>query len=441
MKFNWQRYLIIILLTLVAALLWAGMGAAKALLFYSLGLLLLLVHHLRNFSALDSWLKNPAEQVVPDGAGVWEEVFAKLSRLMRSQNQSAEQLSFALSRLQQATAAMPEGVMILNEADRIEWCNPVAEQHFGIAFEMDAGQQLTYLVRQPQFVEYLTTQNYSEPLVFRQPRQQEFILSLQLVPYGDKQKLLISRDVTRLEQVEVMRRDFVANVSHELRTPLTVVGGFLENLADENLADEKMRQRALTLMADQTRRMQRLVEDLLTLSRLENAQNLLREENVDVPALLHDLQHEAVSLSAGHHHIHLQIDATAHLLASGEELRSAFSNLISNAIRYTPRGGDITLIWQLQGGGGEGAEEAVFAVQDSGIGIDSVHIPRLTERFYRVDRSRSRATGGTGLGLAIVKHVLGRHQARLEITSIPDKGSRFSARFPAKRVVGGVNLV
>jgi len=348
---------------------------------------------------------------------------------MRNQSQSQQQLSLALERLRRATSAMPEGVTILDESDRIEWCNPVAENHFGIDSKRDATQQITFLVRQPQFAEYLLTHNYSEPLVVKQTRHQELILSLQLVPYGDKQKLLISRDITSLEGVETMRRDFVANVSHELRTPLTVISGFFETASEESWISSEMGKRALTLMTDQTGRMQRLVEDLLTLSRLENTQNQIREENINVTEILYELYHEAESLSAGRHHINLTLDTDVKLRGSPDELRSAFSNLVSNAIRYTSDGGKVDLRWSYQNGRG------VFVVKDTGIGIDQEHIPRLAERFYRVDLSRSRGTGGTGLGLAIVKHILNRHQAHLEIISEPGKGSSFSAWFPEKRSI------
>ena len=426
-----QRLTSVILLTIATAGLWLALGAVTALVFYSVALLLLVVYHLRYLAALDKWLQTPAPTAtaLPDATGAWGDVFARLARLMRSQSQSQQQLSTALERLRRATSAMPEGVVILDETDRIEWCNPVAEQHFGIDYNRDSGQQITYLVRQTQFAEYLATRNYSEPLIVRQSRQQELTLSLQLIPYGNKQKLLISRDITRLERVETMRRDFVANVSHELRTPLTVIGGFLETLAEENQTGSGISKRALTLMADQTMRMQRLVEDLLALSRLENAQNPVREESVNVAEMLRELHHEAQSLSAGRHRISLNLDTDAKLRGSADELRSAFSNLVSNAVRYTGDGGEIILNWGIRAGQG------LFSVQDSGIGIEPEHLPRLTERFYRIDRSRSRETGGTGLGLAIVKHVLSRHQAHLEIVSEPGKGSRFSAWFPANRLI------
>jgi len=423
--------LIVILATAIAGSLWLILDLVIALLFYSAALLLLVIYHLHYLMSLDRWLQipDPTSATLPDGSGAWGDVFARLARLMRNQSQSQQQLSLALERLRRATSAMPEGVTILDESDRIEWCNPVAENHFGIDSKRDAAQQITFLVRQPQFAEYLLTHNYSEPLVVKQTRHQELILSLQLVPYGDKQKLLISRDITSLEGVETMRRDFVANVSHELRTPLTVISGFFETASEESWISSEMGKRALTLMTDQTGRMQRLVEDLLTLSRLENTQNQIREENINVTEILYELYHEAESLSAGRHHINLTLDTDVKLRGSSDELRSAFSNLVSNAIRYTSDGGKVDLRWSYQNGRG------VFVVQDTGIGIDQEHIPRLAERFYRVDLSRSRGTGGTGLGLAIVKHILNRHQAHLEIISEPGKGSSFSAWFPEKRSI------
>ena len=423
--------LIIILATAIAVSLWLILDLVIALLFYSAALLLFVIYHLHYLISLDRWLQisDPTSATLPDGSGTWGDIFARLARLMRNQTQSQQKLSLALERLRLATSAMPEGVTILDESDRIEWCNPIAENHFGIDSKRDAAQQITFLVRQPQFAEYLLTHNYSKPLVVKQTRHQELVLSLQLVPYGDKQKLLMSRDITSLEGVEKMRRDFVANVSHELRTPLTVISGFFETASEESWISSEMGKRALTLMTDQTSRMQRLVEDLLTLSRLENTQNQIREENINVTEILYELYHEAESLSAGRHHINLTLDTDVMLWGSPDELRSAFSNLISNAIRYTSDGGEINLRWSCQNSRG------VFVVQDTGIGIDQEHIPRLAERFYRVDLSRSRGTGGTGLGLAIVKHILNRHQAHLGIISEPGKGSSFSAWFPEKRSI------
>ena len=436
MSFPWQRFLGLFLLTAIAILLWLLTGSVIVPAFYSAALLFLTIRHIRYLTALDTWLRAAsATASLPDGDGVWGDVFTSLSRLIRMQSQSQQQLTTALERLQRATSAMPEGVVILDESDRIEWCNPVAEKHFGIDFKRDAAQHITYLVRQPQFASYLSTQNFSEPLVIR--RNGELVLSLQLVPYGDKEKLLISRDITHLERIEEIRRDFVANVSHELRTPLTVVGGFLETMQEEqHQITGGIGRRAIPLMIDQTTRMRRLVEDLLTLSRLENTQHLAREDRVDVIKIIHNLHLEGQSLSEGMHRISQHCKTDAMLLGNADEIRSILGNLVSNAVRYTPKDGEIILTWAIRENG-----EGEFSVQDSGIGIEPEHIPRLTERFYRVDRSRSRETGGTGLGLAIVKHALNCHQARLEVVSEPGKGSRFSACFPAKRVVMAESLL
>jgi two-component system phosphate regulon sensor histidine kinase PhoR len=428
----WERFrehaANLILITVVTGLLLAVLGTLATLALYNVALLLLVIYHWRQLAVLDKWLQ-AEESRLPSGFGKWGDVFARLTRLTRDQRQKHRQISSALELLRRATSAMPEGVVIMDEIDRIEWCNPVAEKHLGINASVDTGQHITHLMRQTQFTKYLAAQNYAEPLIIKQSRHQGLTLSLQLVPYGDKQKLLLSRDVTRFERIQTMRRDFVANVSHELRTPLTVVGGFLETLSEEGHSDPETRKWALTLMTDQTRRMQSLVEDLLTLSRLEDTENMAREGNFDVPEMLRKLYDEAQSLSAGRHRISLNLDTDAKLLGNTDELRSAFGNLISNAIRYTPAGGDISLNWAMRDGQG------VFSVQDSGMGIEPQHIPRLTERFYRVDHGRSRETGGTGLGLAIVKHVLTCHQARLEIDSELGKGSLFSAWFPSARLI------
>jgi len=427
----WQRSFNIIFIIFITAVLWMIFGAVKALLFFGIVMLWIAFHHIRHLAALERWLRlsdhSPAS--IPAGSGAWDDVFAHLARYVRQHSQSQELLSLALERMRSVTSAMPDGIVILDETDRIEWCNPVAEQHLGINLSLDTGQQITYLVRQIPFVEYLAARKYSNPLILNQTRQQGIIVSLQLVPYGYNQKLLISRDITRFEKIETMRRDFIANVSHELRTPLTVISGFLETLsADENV-NSGFNKRALVLMSEQTTRMQRLIEDLLILSRLENEQSIVNEKAVEVTSLLRGILQDAESLSAGRHQIKLNIASQDQLLGSEEELRSAFGNLISNAIRYTPDSGEISINWEKRDGQG------LFFVQDSGIGIEPEHIPRLTERFYRVDSSRSRETGGTGLGLAIVKHVLSRHQARLEITSQVGKGSRFTIWFPAKRLI------
>jgi len=425
----WPRELILLFsLLLLSLLLWSVAGALPAALFLSLSLLLRLVLYLRRLAALDKWLDDPEGRAVPDSYGVWGDVYARLNKMVRKQLSDRERRIAALQDMEQATSALPEGVVILDEADNIEWCNPLAEQHFGLDIKHDTGQQITYLARQPEFVEYLAARQFADPLILRGTRQDSLlILSIKLIPYGANKKLLISRDITHFERVETMRRDFVANVSHELRTPLTVVNGFIETLCDMPNLENDMSRRALQLMGDQTYRMNHLVDDLLTLSRLENKLNTLQEEIVNVPQLLHTLQQEGASLSGKQHTLDLKLESDCGVLGNTAELHSAFGNLVSNAIRYTPPGGEIVLRWHEQNG------QQVFSVQDSGIGIAPQHIPRLTERFYRVDRSRSRETGGTGLGLAIVKHVANRHQAHLGIASEEGHGSTFSIVFPAKR--------
>jgi two-component system phosphate regulon sensor histidine kinase PhoR len=253
-------------------------------------------------------------------------------------------------------------------------------------------------------------------------------LSVQLIPYGEAQKLLLSRDVTRLERVETMRRDFVANVSHELRTPLTVLAGFLETVQELEL-DARRTRDYVNLMAEQARRMQRIVDDLLALSALESSPEPSLEERVDMEGVLARVKADADALSGGRHHIMLEATEGYDLAGAENEIASALGNLVSNAVRYTPPGGSVNVAWRASSSGAE------FVVEDTGIGIEPQHIARLTERFYRVDRGRSRETGGTGLGLAIVKHALARHQAGLEIQSEPGKGSRFTVRFPARRVI------
>jgi len=393
------------------------------------GLFLLLGHHLVNLSALVRWLRDP-QQPVPRGSGVWEEIFSALYRFMRSSNSERQQLSAAVTRFRSAGMAMPDGVMILDAENHIEWCNPTAERLFGIDGARDAGQQIMNLVRAPDFAAYLEQGDFSEPLVLRLTRGEERALSLRAIPYGHDQKLLLSRDVTQVERIEAMRRDFVANVSHELKTPLTVVNGFVETLADGKVKFSEERIHAvLDLMQTQTSRMLHLIEDLLTLSALESSPGPVSEADIDVSALMRGLHADGEVLSGGRHRIELDIGEHAILTGDEKELRSGFGNLVSNAIRYTPAQGVIMLSWRRRDTG-----EGEFAVKDSGIGIEARHIPRLTERFYRVDQSRSRDTGGTGLGLAIVKHVLTRHQATLEIHSESGKGSCFMAVFPARGV-------
>lgn len=404
-------------------------GLPEALLATLGCLLLVLGWHLFQLGRLIEWLRGPLDAPLPEGGGVWEIAFAGLYRRVRIRTGQQQVLSDALTRFTCAAQALPDGIIVLNRHRHIDWINATAERHFQMSAATDQGQALTNLIRQPEFVSYLEGERYDEPMIYRCGRVEGLTLSLQVIPYGQDQSLLLSRDISHQERLETVRRDFIANVSHELRTPLTVINGFLETLSFTDDVSPDFNKRALTLMTEQATRMQRLIEDLLVLSRLEDMHNKIKEKTVNVADLLNDLLREAESLSAGRHRIKLILSANDKLRGSEEELRSAFSNLISNAIRYTPDRGEIVINWEKHN------EQGLFFVQDSGIGIEKEHIPRLTERFYRVDSSRSRETGGTGLGLAIVKHIANRHEARLEITSEVGKGSRFSIWFPAKLMV------
>ncbi|HET7831644.1 MAG TPA: phosphate regulon sensor histidine kinase PhoR [Gallionella sp.] len=424
----WNRLIVPVALgALCSLLLWGIFSLTPALLFMLTVLLVVMTLHARQLYKLGRWLNDPRLETMPDAGGIWDHVFSQMYKMVKQHKQTKQELAEELQHIEQATSALPEGVAILNEASRIEWCNPLAQQHFDLDPERDYLQDITYLVRQPEFVAYLHGANFSEPLVMRPARHEGMVLSIKLIPYGENKRLLISSDITQLERIEAMRRDFVANVSHELRTPLTVVNGFVENLQDMPDLNQNNARRALQLMADQTKRMENLVTDLLTLSRLENEQSPLREETLDMAALISEVFQDGQLLSGGAHTLQIELQSDAKLLGNRDELRSAFGNLLSNAIRYTPKGGTIQLRWA------ERAGQPVFSVQDSGIGIAAQHIPRLTERFYRVDRSRSRETGGTGLGLAIVKHIAMRHQAKLEVVSEEGKGSTFLLVFPGKR--------
>jgi two-component system, OmpR family, phosphate regulon sensor histidine kinase PhoR len=393
-------------------------------------LLLLLGWHLFHLGQLLDWQEGRLDSPLPRGRGIWEIAFAGLHRRVRIRLGQQQSLSETLERFMRAFQALPDGVIAFDRHQHIEWINERAETHFALSAASDRGQALTNLIRQPDFVAYLENGKFDEPLIYRGGRVEGLVLMLQVIPYGDDHRLLVSRDISQIERMENMRRDFIANVSHELKTPLTVVAGFSEMLADnyEDYGDAEIRH-YLTLICEQNGRMQRLIEDLLTLSSLESGGALANEERVVVEPMLRSILTEAQALSGGKHDIALSIEAPSVLAGCANELRSAFGNLVGNAVRYTPPGGKIDLTWRVRNGCGE------FVVVDTGIGIAAQHLPRLTERFYRVDRSRSRETGGTGLGLAIVKHVLTRHQASLEIESELGKGSRFVARFARHRLV------
>jgi len=424
----WRRGLVAPLaVVLLALIVWPIAGGAAALAVLAIGAIAAVIWHLGQLDALARWAGGPLEEPVPEGRGTWAVAYAALYRRVRLRSARQRDLRLALDRFVSGAEALPEGVVVLDAANRMQWANPRAETHLGVDLRQDAGAPIVNIVRQPAFVQYLASGDFSEPVVIESQREAGVTLSIQIVPFGVEEKLLMSRDITRLEAVARLRRDFIANVSHELKTPLTVLTGFLETLADLKL-EPRQRQRYLALMTEQAQNMQRLIDDLLTLSALESEHSALQEAEFAVVPLLLELSSDAKALSAGRHQVTLEIQDPANVIGSRDELASAFGNLVSNAVRYTPDGGSISLEWRVTSAGGE------LSVSDTGIGILAEHIPRLRERFYRVDRSRSRATGGTGLGLAIVKHVLMRHQAELLIESAPAQGSRFTVRLPARRV-------
>jgi len=421
-----------LLVVVLSSLMWLERGPGAACVVMVVGFLAIVAWHLWQLQKLTQWAAGPIDSQVPEGRGIWALAYTALYRRVRLRSARQRDLRLALERFVSGAEALPEGVVVLDANDRIQWANPRAQVHLGIDLRQDLGAPIANLVRQPAFVQYMTAGDFHEPVVFQSMREGTSTLSVQVVPFGVEERLLMSRDVTRLEAVARVRRDFIANVSHELKTPLTVLTGFLETFADVDL-DKKQRQRYLALMQEQAKNMQRLVDDLLTLSSLESEQNIAAESEFAIVPLLLELSADAKALAAGKQEVTLNIGDAATILGSRDELASAFGNLVSNAVRYTPEGGHIALDWRLTDRGGE------FSVTDTGIGIAAEHVPRLTERFYRVDRSRSRSTGGTGLGLAIVKHVLIRHQAELVIESEPGRGSRFAVLLPARRVRAAPN--
>ena len=452
---RWNAFWLIVVLTFVCLITWATTNAITALIIFSVGLFFYLITHFYWLHKLSQWIKAPNIKEIPNGFGVWEDIFSGLYREQRRHNRNQTQLSSALGRFRHAASALPDGVVVLNADNKIEWCNPPAELQLGLNLSKDVYQPIQYLLRDSDFVAYLQSQDHTDPIKMRSwtdneispEHKTEITLEIQLVPFGTKQKLLICRDITSLEKLELMRRDFIANVSHELRTPLTVVSGFLETLTDMEGAVPESTRHYFSMMQEQTSRMRRLIEDLLHLSQIESNAQIPENKEIEMKHMLNMILNNAKALSQTiaqetknlknkqqvFHNITLEADNNLNIRGATEELQSAFSNLVSNAIRYTPQSGDIVISWKIEEK--FGTKTAVFSVKDSGIGIEQTHIDRLTERFYRVDRSRSRQTGGTGLGLSIVKHILTRHQAKLEINSALGEGSTFSTLFSKERIV------
>lgn len=387
---------------------------------------LVLVDAIRGHRLLQ-WLRGSQLDTAPRDSGLWGELAYRIERAVRDRDKTIARERTQLDQFLSAIEASPNGVMMLDEQDQIHWCNRVAADHFSLDPQRDLRQRVTNLVRSPAFVAYMQAGHFDKPLILNNVRGLG-TLSVVVRRYGEGMTLVLSQDITERERADAMRRDFVANVSHEIRTPLTVLSGFIETMSSLPLTDTE-RRRVLTLMGQQTQRMQGLVSDLLTLAQLEGSPRPAPDRWVALDGLLARINSDALALSAGRHQIEVQVDTHIELAGVESELLSAAANLVTNAVRYTPEGGDVDVSWRLlSDGSGE------LSVTDTGPGIPREHLPRLTERFYRVDGSRSRETGGTGLGLSIVKHVLQRHGGELLITSEPGKGSKFKLVFPAVRV-------
>jgi two-component system, OmpR family, phosphate regulon sensor histidine kinase PhoR len=393
----------------------------------ALALATMLVWQLVHLYWLDRWLKDPRGTDPPAARGLWGDVVSRVVRIERRRRYHKERLRKVFREFWRSTAAMPDGVVVLNEQGELTWFNRTAARMLGLRGKADRGMRITNLVREPAMRDYLARGEFAEPLVIERGTSEDLSLSFQVVPYSTGLRLLQIRDVSRQVALENMRKDFVANASHELRSPLTVMTGYLETLLADPVMDEELRGPLLE-MQRQTQRMNGLVGDLLELSRLDAQVADAAMTEIDVSAMCAMLRKDVLA-RPGHPQVSVSLETDARLLGDEPEVLSAFSNLVDNAVKFTPQTGAIRLRWWLEAGG-----EACFAVSDTGSGIAAEHLPRLTERFYRADAGRARSAGGTGLGLAIVKHVLIHHGGSLRIESEPGKGSTFSCAFPANRV-------
>ena len=424
------RFAFLVCLALIAAFIalefWGAQWAIP------LGILIIaipLIYSYINLARLKKFILNDTLEKMPLPSGYWEEVFFRLQRLIKSQKQKLLNIERQHHHFIEAFQASPNGIVMLDENDQIEWCNSIAERFFGLTYKRDVMQRINFLIRRPEFIQYFTKRNFDEPLLMeRMGPSGSISLMLQAFPFGQRRHLLLVQNVTDLQKADAMRRDFVANVSHEMRTPITVLMGFLETVQSLDLKKDQQDQYFEMMMA-QALRMKSLVEDLLTLANLESNSLPAISKPVHIQTLMALLRNDAEALSLGRHSFTFNIESEQDLLGDEREILSAFSNLVSNAIRYTPDVGAIDIKWAVNTEG-----QGEFSVTDTGPGIAPEHLSRLTERFYRVDRSRSRDTGGTGLGLAIVKHIASRHQAQLLIESTPGRGSIFKLRFPKERI-------
>ncbi|WP_318445398.1 phosphate regulon sensor histidine kinase PhoR [Photobacterium leiognathi] len=393
-----------------------------------------LIWHFHNQLKMSDWLWKDRSLTPPSGSGSWEPLFNGMYRLQQRNRRRRKELTTLIRRFRNGAESLPDAVVVFRSEGNIVWCNKLAQQLLGLRWPDDAGQPISNLLRSPDFVRYLSRQSFDTPLEITSPMNYDRTLELRIMRYTEGEYLMAVRDVSQLKQLEGMRRNFFANVSHELRTPMTVLQGYLEMSSDPDMLVGPMWGRAHGVMTEQLARMNALVEQLLTLSKIEAAPTIELEDEVDVPAMLDILEKEAVSLSGDkNQQISFDVDHSLKVLGDDDQLRSAISNLVYNAVKHTPADADISVRWYRVANG------ARLEVTDSGEGIAAQHIHRLTERFYRVDKARSRETGGSGLGLAIVKHALSHHDSHLEIESELEKGSTFSFTLPSRLVADKTN--
>jgi two-component system, OmpR family, phosphate regulon sensor histidine kinase PhoR len=375
------------------------------------------------------WLLQTDETDPPEGVGLWGDVLDNLYRIQKGAREERLRLQAAVDYMRDSFASLDDAAVMIDSRGNIEWSNKAAEKLLGLRYPEDTHQQLLNLLRAPEFIRYFESEDYRQSLQMASPRSNHNQLQINITYFGQGSRLLFARDITETYRLQVMRTDFVANVSHELRTPLTVINGYLETLADHDVADDLRWRRAINQMLIQSHRMESLIEDLIILSRLETMPEATEQNRLEIRPILESICEEVQASVKGEREISIDCDDSIQLMGSAKELRSAFANLISNAAKYTDPQGEITVRWY-----GD-SDHIYLSVEDNGEGIDSQHLPRLTERFYRVDKSRSMDTGGTGLGLAIVKHILLHHQAELKISSTIGEGSTFSCEFPRSRAV------
>ncbi len=426
-QFQRELWLLVFLIFFAAIV---GSAFDLSMLFVNLVLLAYIIFTFLNISKLHRWLLHRKNEPLPEGRGYWGEIFHELFLMEKKHAKNKLTLSETILRFQDATTALPDAMIILNKHQQIDWSNNAAESLVGVRNPEDTQQPISNLIRAPEFMKYLNRKDYSKALTMPSPEQPTKQLAVQIIPYVKQQTLIICRDVSHINKLEEMRSSFVANASHELRSPITVISGYLETLQHHLPDNPEKLAKIINNMYDQSKRMERLVTDLLALSKLETRPTDQHDNEVEIPALLTAIKESAIILSDNKkHNIELNIKTKSNISGNYEELYSLFSNLVNNAVRYTPNKGHISILWE------EIDKQMVFTVTDSGHGIPKQHIPHLTERFYRVNIDRSRESGGTGLGLAIVKHIVERHDGRLEISSKINVGSTFRCIFPTTRLI------